>query len=295
MSRQPDPVSPAVSGDGPGHQITTGQPEVDVLVPTYRRPAALAATLVGLLGQTHRPARVVVSDQGPEPVAADPVVAAACGVLGHAGVPVTIERHLPRRGLAEQRHHLLTRARAALALFLDDDVICEPHVLGRLVRALVREGCGFVGAFVNAPSAVASAKPVDALPPGLTLDLWDGPVRPERVRPGEPAWERRHVHFAAYQHHLARRLGCTPDHDRLYRVAWVGGCVLFDTAKLRRAGGFSFWPSLPPDHCGEDVLAQLRVMERFGGAGLLPSGAWHQEVPTTTPQREADAPHLIPV
>ena len=32
-----------------------------------------------------------------------------------------------------------------------------------------------------------------------------------------------------------------PDEDRLYRVAWVGGCVLYDTAKLREAGGFEFW------------------------------------------------------
>ena len=48
------------------------------------------------------------------------------------------------------------------------------------------------------------------------------------------------------------------------RAAPIDGCVLFDTARLRAVGGFDFWPSLPPGHCGEDVLAQLRVMERFG-------------------------------
>jgi hypothetical protein len=73
-------------------------------------------------------------------------------------------------------------------------------------------------------------------------------------------------------------------------VAWVGGCVLYDTDKLRAAGGFSFWQDLPPRHAGEDVLAQLRVMERFGGCGILPSGAYHMELPTTVVDRATDAP-----
>jgi hypothetical protein len=50
---------------------------------------------------------------------------------------------------------------------------------------------------------------------------------------------------------------------------------------------------LPPDHCGEDVLVQLRVMERFGGCGLIPSGAYHMELPTTLPDREVDAPMVL--
>jgi hypothetical protein len=83
-----------------------------------------------------------------------------------------------------------------------------------------------------------------------------------------------------------------------YRVAWVGGCVLYDTRKLRAGGGFDFWTDLPPDHCGEDVLAQLKVMARYGGCGLLPSGVYHQELPTAVPDRRVNAPialrdHLI--
>ena len=53
-------------------------------------------------------------------------------------------------------------------------------------------------------------------------------------------------------------------HERLYKVAWVGACVLYDRAALLACGGFDFWPELPPEHVGEDVVAQLRVMERFG-------------------------------
>jgi hypothetical protein len=71
--------------------------------------------------------------------------------------------------------------------------------------------------------------------------------------------------------------------------------VLFDTDKLRAVGGFGFWRDLPPQHCGENVLAQLRVMARYGGCGIIPSGAFHQELPTTVTAREVDAPHVLGV
>jgi hypothetical protein len=106
-------------------------------------------------------------------------------------------------------------------------------------------------------------------------------------------WQRHHLHSAANLHHVAERLGLTRERERIYRVAWVGGCVLYDTAKLRACGGFEFWRELPPEHCGEDVFAQQRVMARFGGCGLIPSGAYHQELPTTLPKRDVDAPRVL--
>lgn len=65
-----------------------------------------------------------------------------------------------------------------------------------------------------------------------------------------------------------------------YKIAWISGCILYDTAKLRRLGGFSFWRDLPMEHCGEDVLVQLQLMAHYGGCGLIPSAAYHQELPT---------------
>lgn len=267
---------------------------VDVLIPTCDRPAALAATLACLLGQTHTDFRVVVSDQSLD-VAVDRVreVQAVLRVLRLCGRPVEVHRHLPRRGLAEQRHFLLAQARSPYALFLDDDVLLERDLLERLVRNLEREGCGFIGSFVNAPAATTSDAPPDVPPDDLGIEFWDGPVVPEVVAPDSPQWERRHLHFAAHLHRVCRRLGITKANERLYKVAWVGGCVLFDVAKLRAVGGFSFWADLPEVHAGEDVVAQQRVMAAFGGAGLAPSGAWHQEVPTTTPVREVDAPYVV--
>ena len=70
---------------------------------------------------------------------------------------------------------------------------------------------------------------------------------------------------------------------------------MFDVAKLRAVGGFEFWQELPSEHCGEDVLAQLRVMARYGGCAVIPSGAYHQELPTTVTAREVDAPKVLSV
>jgi hypothetical protein len=68
---------------------------------------------------------------------------------------------------------------------------------------------------------------------------------------------------------------------------------MYDRAKLVAVGGFNFWRDLPSEHCGEDVLAQQRVMARFGGCGLLPSGVYHQELPTTLEDRRVNAPLVL--
>lgn len=281
---------------GGGPRVRLGRPiAVDVLVPTCGRPAALAATLATLIGQSRRDFRLVVSDQSDDPPAVTaPEVLAVCRVLEVLGVPVALLRHRPRRGLAEHRSFLLERATAPAVLFLDDDVLCEPDLLDRLLRALETARCGFVGSFVESPSAVTSRAACDVPDPSLRLELWDGPVEPELVAPGSPAWERRHLHFAAHLRKVGARQGLDGLGDLLYKVAWIGGCVLFDTAKLRATGGFDFWSALPSVHVGEDVVAQQRVAARFGGAGLYPSGAWHQEVRTTIPDRRVDAPLVLP-
>ncbi|HWD35599.1 MAG TPA: glycosyltransferase family A protein, partial [Casimicrobiaceae bacterium] len=93
-------------------------PSVDVLVPTYGRHGALAVTLTSLLGQTFRDFRIVVSDQFEAGAAADaPEVKAITRVLRASGRDVEIHRHLPRRGMAEQRQFLLDRATGRYALF----------------------------------------------------------------------------------------------------------------------------------------------------------------------------------
>jgi glycosyltransferase involved in cell wall biosynthesis len=281
--------SPSGNGVTGGAGDSLAQPLVDVLIPTRDRPAALAVTLACLIGQTLRRFRVVVSDQSePRPAFEAPEVLATVRVLRAGGHEVELHRHLPRRGLAEQRQFLLDCARAPYCLFLDDDVILEPDLLERMHRTIAEERCGLVGCGLIGLSFVDDVRPDQQL-----VEAWEGPVEPELVTPGCPAWDRFKLHSAANLHHAALRLGLPPGTTLRYKLAWAGGCTLYESAALRDAGGFSFWDRLPPLHSGEDVLAQLRVMARRGGCGILPSGAYHQELPTTVPDRGVDAPWVL--
>jgi glycosyltransferase involved in cell wall biosynthesis len=275
--------------------------EVDVLIPTKDRPLELAVTLAGLAAQTGGPrTRVVVSDQSDGAASFDTApTATLVRALRYRGVDVELLRHLPRRGMAEQRAFLLERATAPAVLFLDDDVWLEPGVLARLHRALGELGCGLVAAAMQGLSHVDDRRPAECAP----FETWDGPVEPETIVKDGPAWSRWTLHNAANGVHLAQDAGLdapggpVPPSGRYvaYRIAWAAGCVLFDRAALVDAGGFDFWREVPEDSHGEDVLSQQRVMARRGAAGILPSGAYHQQSETTIPDRGASAVDLRPV
>src|SRR5699024_9520108 len=264
-------------------------PEMEVLIPTVGRPAELGVTLAGLAAQDQPRFSVVISDQSEEGIAAEPTIASMLRVLQAQGRCVSVHRHLPRRGLAEQRHFLLERSRAEYVLFLDDDVWLEPGLLARMVDAIRGLGCGFVGSAVQGLSYLDDERPGEQEP----LEFWDGPVQPERIRSNSPAYERLSLHNAANLTHIAAEHDVIPGGWRAYKVAWVGGCCLFDHRALVASGGFDFWADLPPGHAGEDVVAQWRVMEKFGGAGLLPSGAVHLEAPTTVTDRRVEAIDVV--
>jgi len=127
------------------------------------------------------------------------------------------------------------------------------------------------------------------------FERWEGRPQPEQLEPGTPQWERWRLHNAANPAHLAREHVRPGEPWVAYKVAWIAGCVLYDRAALTAVGGFDFWRDLPEDAVGEDVVAEQRVMARFGGCGLLPTGAFHQQLPTTVPDRACDAPYLLPV
>nr|SBO90809.1 hypothetical protein BN4615_P323 [Nonomuraea gerenzanensis] len=254
-----------------------------MLVPTRDRPAALAVTLAGLAAQGARGFRVVISDQSEVPVTGSPLVASAIRILEHLGNRVELLRHVPARGLAEQRQFLLEQAGRRLCLYLDDDVWLEPDAVEVLLAAMAELECGFVGYGLHGLSYRDDRRPEELAP----YEEWAREVLPERVRRGSAAWERHTLHNAANPLHLAERVGAKLSW-RAYKVAWIGGCVLYDRERLAECGGFAFWRSVPPAHAGEDVVAQLRVMERYGGAGLLPSRAYHLELPTTVVDRRAE-------
>ncbi len=256
--------------------------DVDVLVPTADRAAPLAVALSGLAAQTRLPRSVIVADQSQEPVLRDPLVSAVGRLLSAAGTAFHVVRNLPRHGLAQQRARLLDESRSSWVLFLDDDVWLHPRALATLTDAFAELHCGLVGYAVQGLSYLDDVRPDEHIP----YEEWNGPVLPEHVRRGDAAWDRHRLHNAANLVHVVNRLPPSSRGWRAYKVAWIGGCVLYDRARLVHAGGFDFWPKVPPVHAGEDVVAQLRVLERHGGAGLLPSLAFHLELPTTVPERD---------
>lgn len=275
---------------------------VDILIPTYNRPAALAVTLTSLIAQTYKDFRVIISDQTESmdangecqgAFAAGEVQAALRvlhSVLGSSPDAIQTHQHLPRRGIAEQRQFLLDQATAPYALFLDDDLILEPFVVQQLLTTIQKEECGFVGSGIIGLSFRDDVRPHEQ-----AIEFWDRAVQPESICPGMPQWERWKLHNAANLYHIQRNFNLNPDQPRTYRVAWVAGCVLYDVAKIRSVGGFSFWRDLPENHCGEDVLVQQRIMAQHGGCGVLPSGVYHQELKTTIPDRSNNAPVMLPL
>lgn len=265
--------------------------EIQVLIPTFERLKPLAATLTSLCFQTEKNFKIFISDQSAgDGIFNDKTMQTIFNLLRLHGNPVTVFKNLPARGIAHQRHFLLQHSASPYSLFLDDDVILEPYVLHNMKTIIQENSCGFVGAALVGLSFANDHRAHEQ-----HIELWDGKVQPETIAPNDEAWLRYKLHNAANVLHVQQNMGCDSRHPLTYKVAWVGGCVMYDTEKLNDAGGFHFWKELPLQHCGEDVLAQLRVMKKYGGCGMLPAGAYHQEVETSISDRKINAPEFLKI
>lgn len=264
---------------------------VDVLIPTCGRKTGLAMVLTSLLGQTFTDFNVIISDQtADEDYLGSIEIRTAVEALRWRGHQVTLHRHWPRRGLAEQRDFLLSQSDAPYVHYLDDDVLLDPPVLGRMLAVLQAEDCGFVGCAATGLEYLADERPHQQ-----QIECWDGPVLPEPITPETlpEIWHRHLVNNAANPLHLERRLAADGQTVR-YKIAWVGGAnLLFDRAKLLSVGGFSWWPRLPREHAGEEVLVQFLLIRKYGGCGILPSGTYHLGLPTTVIDRTHNAIELF--
>lgn len=263
---------------------------VDILIPTYRRKTGLAITLTSLLGQSFTDFNVIVSDQSEDDnTYLDSIeISTLARALRWHGHEVKLLRHLPRRGMAEQRHFLLMQSSAPYVHFLDDDVLLDPPVLERMLRVIQAEGCGFVGC-----AATGLEYLDDVRPHQQGIELWEGPVTPEPFEPEKLPWHRHVVNSAANPLHLEQRLVQGNAIVR-YKVAWVGGAnVLYDRAKLLDVGGFSWWERLPSEHAGEEVVAQFLLIRKYGGCGILPGGTYHLGLPTNVEDRRCNATRLF--
>lgn len=263
----------------------------NVLIPTYSRPDALAVTLTSLCFQDDKDFDVVISDQSPQDfLTHNASVQNAIRLLETRGHEVRMMRNLPPKGMAQQRQFLLDQSNVRFSLFLDDDLILESFVIRNLRRTIEEQDCGFVGSAV-----IGLSYKSDIRPHQHQIEFWEGKVEPEVIIPKGKGWERYLIHNAANILHIAQKYNARPNAPLKYKVAWVGGCAMYNTERLKEVGGFSFWKELPEKHCGEDVLAQLRIMRRYGGCGIIPSGVYHQELETTVPERKINAPEYLEI
>jgi GT2 family glycosyltransferase len=251
-----------------------GMTSVDILLTTCNRLPSLIMSLSGVAGQNCTHFRLIVSDQSSEPALDDTVVQSMVRVIEARGATVEWHYRVPSQGIAEQRDFLLRQATARYVLFLDDDVWMEPNVLERLLNTIQEQECGFVGAFPNGLSYRDDYRPHQQ-----HLELWEDRVAPEAITPDSPEWERNTLHRAANLYHVS--LTIPPGDSRLYKVAWIAACILYDREKLLQIGGFSFWERLPRYQSGEEVLVQNLMMRRWGGCALLPSGTYFSEMSST--------------
>lgn len=264
---------------------------ISLLIPTYNRPDALAVTLTGLAFQNEKSFDVIISDQSEEGLLSGHAsLQTAIRLLEMRGHKVEVLRNMPFRGMAQQRQFLLEHSKSAFSLYLDDDLLLEPYVLGNLKRVIEEEEVGFAGSAVIGLSYLN-----DIRPDQQRIEFWEEKVLPETILPFTEQWNRYKLHNAANILHVQEKFKIRQEEPRKYKVAWIGGCVMYHTEKLLDVGGFEFWKSLPEKHCGEDVLAQLRVMKKYGGCGVLPSGVYHQELETTIPDRRLNAPEYLEI
>lgn len=262
---------------------------VEVLIPTCNRKTGLAIVLTSLLGQTFTDFDVIISDQSDNDDVLESIeISTLIRALEWHGHRVSAHRHLPRRGLAEQRQFLLEQSSAPFVHYLDDDIALEPRVLERMLQVLRAEQCGFVGC-----PAVGLDYLHDRRPHEQQIELWHSPVGPEPFAPDALPWERHKINNAANPLHLEEQL-LHGDETLRYKIAWVGGAnILYDRAKLLAVGGFSWWQRLPAAHAGEEVVVQFLLIRRYGGCGILPAGTYHLGLPTTVTDRGRNAIELF--
>jgi GT2 family glycosyltransferase len=253
---------------------TCGTVSVDILLTTFNRLNSLIMCLSGIAGQTCGNFRLIVSDQSDKPADDSLVVQSLIRIIEARGGTVEWHYRVPSQGIAEQRDFLLKEATAEYVLFLDDDVWMEPQVVETLLKAIREQGCGFVGAFPNGMSYRDDIRPHQQ-----HIEFWEGHVAPEAIMPESPEWERNVLHRAANLYHVS--LQVPSGVRRLYKVAWIAACILYNREKLLEIGGFSFWDRLPRFQSGEEVLVQNLMMRRWGGASMIPSGTYFSEIPST--------------
>lgn len=129
---------------------------LSVIVPTYNRHAALLDALASLSRCDPAPLEVIVVDQSDVPMTSVPTT-------GAGGCPVRLVRLQPAN--AQSARNLGARlSRGELLLFLDDDVLVDPGLVGAHAAAYQDPTVGAVAGHYTEPGE----RDVEVLPPDVT-------------------------------------------------------------------------------------------------------------------------------
>ena len=201
--------------------------EVGVVIPAYNAEAFLGATLESVLGQTLRPAKVVVVDDGSHDGTAS--------VAQRFGDRVALVRQ-QNRGVAEARNAGVAHARTEWLAFLDADDVWLPRKLERQAQ-VAADGCRAVFCALQAMERGGTPLPFRSGPVALGLDAL---LRHSEAIPqgSSSTLLVRRDHFDAVGRYDSR-LATMADWDLMLRLRLAGpfGYVDEPLVLYRRHGG----------------------------------------------------------
>ncbi len=118
------------------HPWFAGQLRVSVIVCTRDRPACLAATLHSLYAQTTVPFELVIVDQSVSPEHAKQTQDefAVPFAIRPRGMRFIYDHSLEGASLSHARNRGKELARGDIVLFIDEDVVLEPHFIEEIVK-----------------------------------------------------------------------------------------------------------------------------------------------------------------
>jgi glycosyltransferase involved in cell wall biosynthesis len=122
--------------------VTSREPAISIVIPTFRRPALLERAVTSCIAQTglddDHPVEIVVVDNSPDSSAL-PVVAGLQSLAASRAVDLRAV-HQPVPGISHARNLGIATARGDFIAFLDDDETAEPAWLSRLFECLSTTG-----------------------------------------------------------------------------------------------------------------------------------------------------------
>jgi len=108
--------------------------QFSVIIPTYKRPDALATTVRSLLENTHLPSEIIIIDDDTTPLE---LLTSLTSEAGDKGVPLKYHKkdHTQmRRGLSESKNWAATLATCDIIFYLDDDVVLDREYCAELMK-----------------------------------------------------------------------------------------------------------------------------------------------------------------